>query len=415
MDGTGPQKRQLGYAIVLGAVAIAILILGFAFKPRESPKQSREGLETAAVLAQIQSLREIAQRNSLRNTSNRFADLAQGDSKFLMQADGEYSTQVMWSSDGLALAASDRFPSTLGLRYGDQAAKASPVSWSADFPFSLYRVTGIDIAPPAVMHSSELRVGMWVIASAVGSGGNVFATAMYGGLGTTTCQGKDYAKLLLNAPLQKEYVGAGAFSIDGSLLAVVTRCDNEIAAVPVDQIDSALSKIKSSAHAACKRLGFDVQPLSPALSPLLGADRGLVVTDTWLGWPAQQAGLAPGDVIIEINGDAVNSIADAAAAMQNTPLRFQIRRGKATLSITLDPAATPAASTLQLQAGGIVVTDAASRTMQDSEIRSGDRILQIDRRDASEQNALRPLTRPSGKPALLVVQRGPRLFFSVWP
>src|SRR5207247_1939574 len=61
-----------------------------------------------------------------------------------------------------------------------------------------------------------------------------------------------------------------------------------------------------------ERLGLGLQELTPELAHRLGVkdDKGVVVTEIRPESPAAQAGLAPGDVIREVNRQPVRSIED---------------------------------------------------------------------------------------------------------
>jgi len=68
------------------------------------------------------------------------------------------------------------------------------------------------------------------------------------------------------------------------------------------------------------RLGMALQSLTPDLADSLGIDRrtnGAAVTDVVAGSPAEQAGIHPGDVILEVNRRPVTSAQDAVTALSN--------------------------------------------------------------------------------------------------
>jgi serine protease Do len=68
---------------------------------------------------------------------------------------------------------------------------------------------------------------------------------------------------------------------------------------------------------AAERLGVQVQELTPEIAKRLGvkAERGVVVTEVKPDSPAAKAGLAPGDVIREVNRRPVQGLADLEQAM----------------------------------------------------------------------------------------------------
>jgi serine protease Do len=73
----------------------------------------------------------------------------------------------------------------------------------------------------------------------------------------------------------------------------------------------AASGEKPEVHASAK-LGLSLQELTPELAKQLGvqSDKGVVVTEVKPDSPAAQAGLAPGDVIREVNRMPVEELQD---------------------------------------------------------------------------------------------------------
>jgi serine protease Do len=67
------------------------------------------------------------------------------------------------------------------------------------------------------------------------------------------------------------------------------------------------------------RLGVAVEPVTPAMASQLGVKAsGLVIRQVQQGSPAAEAGLRPGDVIVEVNRQAVKSPEDLRRAMEAT-------------------------------------------------------------------------------------------------
>jgi serine protease Do len=91
-------------------------------------------------------------------------------------------------------------------------------------------------------------------------------------------------------------------------------------------------------------VGVHLQDLSPDISRFFGlADgtRGAIVTEVEAGSRAAKAGIAPEDVILEVNRKPVSSAADAAAALHaapKQPIILKVRRGTGTRLITVPTA-----------------------------------------------------------------------------
>ncbi|MFN2501486.1 MAG: Do family serine endopeptidase [Pyrinomonadaceae bacterium] len=91
------------------------------------------------------------------------------------------------------------------------------------------------------------------------------------------------------------------------------------------------------------RLGLSLQPVTPQTARQLGLDSdtgGLIVTDVDENGPAAEAGIAPGDVLLEVNRKTVNSIADVSAALEgkgDSPVLLLITRRGQTIYLTVKP------------------------------------------------------------------------------
>lgn len=90
------------------------------------------------------------------------------------------------------------------------------------------------------------------------------------------------------------------------------------------------------------KLGLSLQPVTPEIAKQLNLDsdnEGMVVASVEQGGPAGEAGIARGDVILEINRRAVNSIDDVKSTLDslgNKPIVLLVnRRGQTTL-ITIE-------------------------------------------------------------------------------
>lgn len=90
------------------------------------------------------------------------------------------------------------------------------------------------------------------------------------------------------------------------------------------------------------KLGLSLQPVTPEIAKRLNLDsdnEGVVVASVEQGGPAAEAGIARGDVILEINRKAVNSIEDVKSTLDSLgtkPIVLLVnRRGQTTL-ITIE-------------------------------------------------------------------------------
>ena len=97
----------------------------------------------------------------------------------------------------------------------------------------------------------------------------------------------------------------------------------------------------TNAEPATGKLGLSLQSLTPQIAAelnLKNVSSGLVVADVQAGSPADEAGIAPGDVILEVNRQAVKTVDEVKAAAEkakNNSVLLLINRGGQTLFVTI--------------------------------------------------------------------------------
>ena len=116
------------------------------------------------------------------------------------------------------------------------------------------------------------------------------------------------------------------YNVDGSLTAVPQNREGE----------------EPQAQPQSGKLGLSLQPVSPQVAKQLGLDGsdGLVVTDVDQTGPAAQAGIARGDVVLEINRVAVRSVEDVSGALEKAgdrPVLMLVARRGGAVYLTVKP------------------------------------------------------------------------------
>lgn len=107
-------------------------------------------------------------------------------------------------------------------------------------------------------------------------------------------------------------------------------------AIPIDIAMEVAQQLRTSGKVTRSRIGVQVQELSRELAASFGLKepRGALVSMVEEGGPAQKAGLAPGDIVLSLDGQQIETSADlarlVAAAKPGTTLTAQVwRKGKA--------------------------------------------------------------------------------------
>jgi serine protease Do len=160
-----------------------------------------------------------------------------------------------------------------------------------------------------------------------------------------------------DSPAAKAGLKAGdvVLEIDGSKVASPSDVARAIAVVAPGRkakltlwrdkaqhsIDIVLGEAPGERQAS--RLGFDVRPITPDIARQMNrrSTDGVVVTDVEDGTAAAEAGIRPGDVIVEVNRQPVKTLADFDAATRHMKrgerLTVRLERGDVALYVAVVP------------------------------------------------------------------------------
>jgi serine protease Do len=120
----------------------------------------------------------------------------------------------------------------------------------------------------------------------------------------------------------------------GVCSAVIAGAQGVGFAVPIDLARVMYEMVRRYGRYVRPALGIYVVALNKALKTLyrLPTDRGLLVVDVVPGSPAEEMGLARGDVVTRVNGREVNNVFEfrlhlGESIIQNRPPRLEVLRG----------------------------------------------------------------------------------------
>jgi S1-C subfamily serine protease len=209
------------------------------------------------------------------------------------------------------------------------------------------------VAPALTPAAHPPRVGQTiVIAGRVAAG----LTASWGSVQLsagpwTTRRGATLARrLLLDVRLAHVAEGAPVLDLDGSALAMAVRGPaRQVLGIPVEAVDAAVSDVVTHGHIAHGYLGVRVVPLALGMQARHRLDAGqavLIVADVAQSSPAADAGLEIGDLLLAIDGDALQSPDRLLGRIQGKRpgerLLVTRRRGSAIDELTITLSARPA-------------------------------------------------------------------------
>jgi len=210
------------------------------------------------------------------------------------------------------------------------------------------------VAPALTPSTTAPRVGQTIaVVGRVAAG----LTASWGSVHLsagpwTTRRGATLARrLLLDVSLTHFTEGAPVLDIEGCAVAMAVRGPaHQVLGIPLEAIEAAVGDVVAHGHIAHGYLGVRVVPLALGVQARhrLNAGRAvLIVADVAQGSPAFVAGLEIGDLLLAIDGDAVQSSDRLLGRIQGKrpgeTLLLTRRRGAAVDELTVTLGTRPAA------------------------------------------------------------------------
>jgi Do/DeqQ family serine protease len=335
--------------------------------------------------------------------------------------------------------------------------KAKVVGTDAPSDLAVLKVDGTNLQTLSLGDSDAVRVGDVVLAVGNPLGvGQTVTMGIVSAKGRATERGDNAYEdfIQTDAPINRGNSGGALVSTRGELIginsAIMTPSGGNIGigfAIPANMAKNVMTQLIDHGQVHRGKMGVTIQPVTSDLARSLGLSdvRGALVNSVEAGGPAEKAGVRRGDVITAVNGAAIkdsNDLRNDVAQLPpgSTVKLTVVRDGKdhainVTLSerkaanaereegaepsesggfgMALEPLTRDRAQELGLSStSGVIVADVQSGgRAADAGLRPGDVIVEIDRKPVSSPNAVRTALENGSRPALLLVQRGPRTLF----
>ena len=274
--------------------------------------------------------RQLRERFRQRQRQQEVSGVGSG---FIIDAAGYIVTNhhVAGSATRIMVSLSDgtRLPATLV--GSDELTDVALIKVSAPHPL-----------PTATWGDSGLmEVGDWVIAAGnpFGLGGSVSA-------GIISARGRDIGAspfddfLQIDAPINPGNSGGPLFNTDGQVVGVNTAIFSPTGssvgigfAIPSEVVRRIVAELRSKGRVERGWLGVSLQDVQQPGGTAAGSATagGVGVAAVERGGPAARGGLQPGDVIVGINGETVETsralIRAVAATTPGNTVRLAVRRG----------------------------------------------------------------------------------------
>lgn len=314
-----------------------------------------------------------------------------------------------------------------------------PVLWLADSD-------KVQVGDVCLAVGNPLAVGETV------TSGIISAKGRYTGLSNGSFE--DF--LQTDAPINQGNSGGALVNTNGELIGINSQILSTTGgfigigfAIPSNMAKSVMTQLVKTGHVERGQLGVTAQALTSELAASLGLQnvQGVLVSQVMPGSAADKAGLKPGDVITQLNGQKVldpnsfrNSIAGTAPGSQVTLTYIregreqqtratlqelkpeqqasqngQTPQGRGRLGLQVEPMTPALAQQLNLPAnthGLAVVGVDPTGPGADAGIQTGDVIVEVNRQQVNSAADLQSaLEKSSGRPALVLINRGGQTLF----
>ncbi|MHC4793901.1 MAG: Do family serine endopeptidase [Planctomycetota bacterium] len=235
-------------------------------------------------------------------------------------------TGVIASADGLVvtnnhvIAGADEVKVVL---HDGREAMGTVVGADPDTDLAVLRIEASDLVPAKFGDSEESQVGDWVIA--LGSPFGLSQTVTAGIVSALGREGVGLARfenyIQTDAAINPGNSGGPLANIHGEVVGINTAISSAAGgndgvgfAIPSRMVGRIVNDLVDDGTVERGWLGVNIQPLDPDLAATFGHDArsGVLVAGVVEGTPASDAGLRPGDIILDIEGRQTDTPAGLA-------------------------------------------------------------------------------------------------------
>jgi len=409
-------RRNPKYLLALAAGSLAILVIGFWLRPRGA---ANEVLQATAPV-DTQRLQRLTQRRSVEGLGEFLDELSGQAAAYVLRLELADRSAILWDPDRAATSAGggSQEPVDALRREPDNALLARMQVAGPQLPASLYSVEGAARFLPLERVPARLYTpGAWAVAVWRTPGRQLsYSSGQFLGTETIMCGEKTIGSVRTNLSLDAAMLGGGLFDIEGGLMGLIVRCDDHLAALDVESVEGLFAQEQTLETRLIARHGIRLAPLTESAQRLLNAQRGMLVTTVWRGYPGHSAGLRPGDVVTALDGDPVESLESLETALLPVArelLDLNIRRWGRAISVKLAARGSqrsPADVGWSTSEDGLKLgTIGAASLIARAGGMPGDRLLQVNQaRPADPSEASRALA--SDQASFIVLGRGERIW-----
>jgi len=325
---------------------------------------------------------------------------------------------------------------------------------------ALLKVEAKDLPVVEIGSPDELQVGEWVLAIGTPFGFEQSVTAgIVSAKGRSLPDGNYVPFIQTDVAINPGNSGGPLFNMQGKVVGINSQIYSRSGgymglsfAIPMDLAMNVVEQIKSKGKVTRGWLGVQIQDVTRQLAESFGMDRphGALIAKIIPGGPAEKSGLQVGDIIVEFNGQVIETSGELPPRVGVTPIDEKatvkvIRQGEKhdiSVKIGLLPAQQTAQAAdqtapaetianrlgltvadltaeqrqqLQVEKNGVLVQKVGKGVAQDNGIQPGDVILRIQNNvvhDSADFNKIVAKLPVAKSIAVLVQRNGSPIFLA---
>ncbi len=237
--------------------------------------------------------------------------------------------------------------------YDRKEMKAKVIGTDPRTDVALIKINATDLPYAKIGSAKNLKIGQWVLA--IGEPFGLDYTVTHGivsALGRALPSDTYVPFIQTDVPINPGNSGGPLINMKGEVVGINSQIYSKSGgymglsfSIPIDIAMSVAEQIKQHGHVVHGFLGVQVQEVTGELAQSFGMSQpeGALVAEVVKGSAAEEAGLQPGDIIVEFNGQKIHRSTDlpplVGTAPVGKPVEMKIlRQGKAkTLTVKLKP------------------------------------------------------------------------------
>ena len=299
---------------------------------------------------------------------------------------------------------------------------------------------------------SKLKPGQWVVAIGSPFGFDNSVTAGIVSATARTLPDDRYVPFIqTDVPVNPGNSGGPLFNLNGEVVGINSQIYSQTGgymglsfAIPIDVANNVREQLIKSGKVSRGRIGVQIQEVSAQIADAFGLDRprGALVGSVEKDGPADKGGVKAGDIIVRVDGKAIERDAEVPSLISNTKAgsdtQIEVWRERSVKKLTVrvaelqedgDKVASAASGPedqnalglqvrpltpeerQQVKTEGTLVVDDVSGPAAAAGVQPGDIILGVNGTPVKTLAQLQTATKKSGKTVALLIQRGENQIF----